>query len=146
VVGDEVELARLGLTGDVVEILPTRGEVVVRSRGKRFQVPAAELVAVPREARPAPARGAVTYAEPESAPDELDLRGLSADEIDLPLAQAVDRAVAGNLKRLRVIHGKGGGVLRQRVQTRLAADPRVRSFRLGQWHEGGSGVTVAELT
>ncbi|HEY7460564.1 MAG TPA: Smr/MutS family protein [Gemmatimonadota bacterium] len=143
-VGDEVELARLGITGDVVEVLPGRGEVVVRSRGKRFQVPAAELVALPRSA-PTAARGTVTYAEPEAASDELDLRGLTAEEIDLPLSRAVDRAVAANLARLRVIHGKGGGVLRDRVQARLAADPRVRSFRLGLWHEGGSGVTVAEL-
>jgi DNA mismatch repair protein MutS2 len=144
-VGDEVELARLGLTGDVVEVLPGRGEVVVRSRGKRFQVPVAELVAVQRGPRPQAARGTVTYAEPDAAPDELDLRGLTAEEIELPLAQAIDRAVAGNLTWLRVIHGKGGGVLRERVQARLATDPRVRSFRQGLWHEGGSGVTVAEL-
>src|SRR6185295_17965619 len=98
-----------------------------------------------RAARPGPGRGTVTYAEPENAPDELDLRGLTAEEIDRPLAQAVDRAISGNLRRLRIIHGKGGGVLRERVQARLAADSRVRSFRLGQWHEGGSGVTVAEL-
>jgi len=149
--GDEVESTRLGLRGDVVEVLPARGEVVVRSRGKRFQVSASELVSLPRgsASRSAggeqPGGGTVTYAEGGEAPDEIDLRGLTAEGIDLPLSRGIDRAVAANLGRLRIIHGKGGGVLREQVRARLSADPRVRSFRLGQWHEGGSGVTVAEL-
>jgi DNA mismatch repair protein MutS2 len=77
--------------------------------------------------------------------DEIDLRGLAAEDVAQPLARGVDRAVAAGRPRLRIVHGKGGGVLRERVRELLAADPRVRAFRLGQWHEGGSGVTVAEL-
>lgn len=85
------------------------------------------------------------YTESEGSADEIDLRGLEADALELPLLDGIDRAVAANRPRLRIIHGKGGGVLRERVQARLASEPRVSSFRSGQWHEGGSGVTVAEL-
>lgn len=144
-VGDEVELARLGLQGEVVEVLPGRGEVVLRSGGKRLHVTSAELVPLRPGVRRVPAAGTVTYAEPDESPDEVDLRGLTAEELELPLRRALDDAVAAGLVRLRIIHGKGAGVLRERVRTALAADPRVRSFRPGQWHEGGSGVTLAEL-
>jgi len=46
---------------------------------------------------------------------------------------------------VRIIHGKGTGALRERVTELLRKDTRVRSFRLGLWNEGGSGVTIAEL-
>ena len=165
VVGEEVELTGLGVQGDVVELIPERGEVIVRSRGKRFQVPASQLVPRARDSRPgSPAggpgpgdlRSAVSRADRaggrvasttalDDAADQIDLRGLTAEEVDLPLSQGLDRAIAAGLSRLRIVHGKGGGVLREQVRAHLAADPRVRSFRLGQWHEGGTGATVAEL-
>ncbi|MFN2432087.1 MAG: endonuclease MutS2 [Gemmatimonadota bacterium] len=143
-VGDEVELAGLGVRGEVVEVLPARGEVVVRAGGKRLQVPAAELAPV-AAASPRPAAGRVAYQDPDESPDEVDLRGLTADEIEVPLTRGLDVAVSAGRPWLRVIHGKGGGVLRERVRAHLAADRRVRSFRAGLWHEGGSGVTLAEL-
>ena len=142
-VGDAVELAGLGVKGDVVEVLPSRGEVVVRTGGKRVTVPARELA---RTSAPEPRRGSsVAYVESGEGGDEVDLRGMSADEIELPLRRAVDRAVGAGLPVLRIIHGKGEGVLRERVRVLLETDGRVRAFRQGLWHEGGSGVTVAEL-
>ena len=143
-VGDVVEVIGLGLRGEVIELLPARDEVVVSAGGKRVQVPRASLVRL--AALPAPARaGAAVWTEPEDVPDEIDLRGLAGDDVAEPLARGIDRAAAAGRPRLRIVHGKGGGILRERVRELLAADARVRSFRLGQWHEGGSGVTVAEL-
>ncbi len=59
--------------------------------------------------------------------------------------QAVDSAVLADLKVLRIIHGKGTGALRERVNEMLKKEPRVSSYRLGAWNEGGAGVTIAEL-
>jgi DNA mismatch repair protein MutS2 len=59
--------------------------------------------------------------------------------------QSIDDAVRADLHRLRIIHGKGTGVLRERVTEMLRKDTRVKAFRLGAWNEGGAGVTVAEL-
>jgi DNA mismatch repair protein MutS2 len=143
-VGDAVEVTGLGVRGEVIELLPARGEVVVSAGGKRVQVPRGSLVRL-AEAPAAARAGTLAWSEPEDAPDEIDLRGLAGDDVAEPLARGVDRAVAAGRPRLRIIHGKGGGVLRERVRELLATNPRVRTFRLGQWHEGGSGVTVAEL-
>ena len=76
---------------------------------------------------------------------EADLRGMRVDEAEIALTQAVDAAVRADLHALRIIHGKGTGALRERVGELLAADPRVRTFRMGAWNEGGAGVTIAEL-
>ena len=59
--------------------------------------------------------------------------------------QAVDAAVRADLKSLRIIHGKGTGALLARVTEMLRKDTRVKSFRLGAWNEGGTGVTLAEF-
>jgi DNA mismatch repair protein MutS2 len=51
----------------------------------------------------------------------------------------------GDLGELRIIHGKGTGALRARVEELLRADRRVSAFRLGMVGEGGAGVTIARL-
>ena len=62
-----------------------------------------------------------------------------------PDAPAIDAAVHADLRHLRIIHGKGTGALRERVTELLQKDTRARSFRMGLWNEGGSGVTVVDL-
>jgi DNA mismatch repair protein MutS2 len=76
---------------------------------------------------------------------EIDLRGLRADEVRSRLEPAIDAAMRADLPFLRIIHGKGTGALREIVAEMLTSDPRVRSWRIGELGEGGTGVTVAEL-
>ncbi len=78
-------------------------------------------------------------------PTEIDLRGMRPDEAEGAVLSALDAAVSADLKSLRIIHGKGTGALRERVQEMLRKDTRVRQFRLGAWNEGGAGVTLAEF-
>lgn len=76
---------------------------------------------------------------------EVDLHGMRADEIEHPILRAIDNAILGDFPALRIIHGKGSGALRRRVAEILKKDSRVTRFRIGYFHEGGDGVTVAEL-
>ena len=61
------------------------------------------------------------------------------------LERFIDAAVMGKLSTLRIIHGKGTGALRQAVQSALKRNRSVKSFRLGRYGEGETGVTVVEL-
>jgi DNA mismatch repair protein MutS2 len=64
----------------------------------------------------------------------------------LPLVDKfIDDAVLAGLHRIDIIHGKGTGALRKKISDFLTSHPRVRSFRLGEWNEGGTGATVVEL-
>ena len=76
---------------------------------------------------------------------EVDLRGMDSVEAICVLERYLDEAMRGNVKSVRIIHGKGTGVLRQRVQASLKKNPQVKSFRLGVYGEGEDGVTIATL-
>jgi len=79
------------------------------------------------------------------AKNEIDLRGLLGDEAVNQVEQFLDNAIVSGLHRVDIIHGKGTGALRKRVTEFLKTCPHVKSFRLGEWNEGGTGVTVVEL-
>ncbi len=79
------------------------------------------------------------------APDEVRLRHLTVDEALLKLDQYLDDAFMAGLFQVRVIHGKGSGILRQVVREELAKHSLVKSFRLGGYGEGGAGVTIVQL-
>jgi DNA mismatch repair protein MutS2 len=144
-VDDTVELSTLGgRSGRVVEL---RGDDAVVAVGvMKLTVPVKSLRRTRAAARApvesVPLRGALPDEAPQS---EVDLRGLRVDEMETELLHAIDGAVRGDLRTVRIIHGKGTGALRERVAELLRGDPRVREFRLGAWNEGGAGVTVAEL-
>jgi len=133
------------LAGKVGRVLELRGkEAVVAVGALKLTVPVKTL---DRVEAPAVDAGVVLYGDmPEvEARSEVDLRGMRVDEIDAVLLQALDAAIRADLRSLRIIHGKGTGVLRAYVTELLQKDTRVTSHRLGAWNEGGTGVTVAEF-
>jgi len=77
--------------------------------------------------------------------NEIDLRGLYGDEAVSKVDKFLDDAVLSGLTRVDIIHGKGSGALRKKIAEFLKSDGRVKAFKLGEWNEGGSGVTVVEL-
>ena len=76
---------------------------------------------------------------------ELDLRGLLVDEALESLDKYLDDACVAGLKEVRIIHGKGTGALREAVTLHLRKHRQVKSSRMGDYNEGGTGVTVALL-
>ena len=77
--------------------------------------------------------------------DEIRLRRLTADEALLELDKYLHDAFMAGLYQVRVVHGKGTGTLQQIVREQLAKHPLVKSYRLGEYGEGGAGVTIVEL-
>ena len=76
---------------------------------------------------------------------EIHLRRLTVDEALPKLDKYLDDAFMAGLYQVRVIHGKGTGTLRRVIREQLAKHPLVKSFRAGEYGEGGAGVTVVEL-
>lgn len=76
---------------------------------------------------------------------ELDLRGLRADEAMQALAYYIDDAVLVGAGRVRILHGTGTGALRQATRQYLAVRPGVAAYRDEHPQFGGAGVTVVEL-
>lgn len=77
--------------------------------------------------------------------DEIHLRRLTVDEALLKLDKYLNDAFMAGLARVRVIHGKGAGTLRQAVRKQLARHSLVKSHQPGGYGEGGVGVTIVYL-
>ena len=77
---------------------------------------------------------------------ELDLRGLRVDDAQLRLDEFLDHAVRDGLSKLRVIHGRGTGALRNVVREHLRHHRTVRDFGPEPRERGGNGATWVELT
>ena len=145
VVGSRVRTSATGV-GEVVE-LRGDGRAVVMVGGLRIVVDARQLEVLPAlPARQAPAEPIRATVHPTvEAPLEVDLRGMTGDEAEAAALAALDAAVLADRPYLRIIHGKGTGVVRARVQQLLDRDRRVRSHGFAPANQGGTGATVAEL-
>ncbi|MBE6970025.1 MAG: endonuclease MutS2 [Ruminococcaceae bacterium] len=81
----------------------------------------------------------------ESTASELDIRGMETLEAVPIVERYIDSCSQNGLETVTIIHGKGTGALRTAVQQSLKRHKLVKSFRLGRYGEGESGVTVVEL-
>jgi len=144
-VGARVRTAAAGV-GELVEMRGD-GRAVVMVGGLRVVVDTRQLEVLRGEApkRAAVEPGRSTHPATIDAPMEIDLRGLTGDEAEAATLAALDAAVLADRPYLRIIHGKGTGVVRSRVQQLLSRDARVQSHGFAPSNQGGTGATVAEL-
>ncbi len=140
--GGRVRLASGG-TGTVHEIR-SDGKVVVALGGMKVIVDeeALETIGAPPGDR---VRAPRPDFEPPSAPSEIDLRGMRAEEAAAVTVAALDAAIMAEHPALRIIHGMGTGAVRDRVRQVLKSDRRIARFDFAPRNQGGTGVTVAEF-
>lgn len=145
--GDEVIVTSLGQKGYVVDLIsPT--EVTVQLGIMKMKVLKADLQLV---AHKAPVKqlqqvtAGVKRTRDENVRTELDLRGSNLDDSLIEVDRFLDETFLANIHQVYIIHGKGTGILRTGIQDFLRKHKHVKSYRLGNYGEGGTGVTVVEL-
>jgi len=141
-IGDTVRAKDTSQEGEIVEMKPPFATVLIGSTKLRAPLDTLQKVKI-RQGSPSAGPGASIYA-PEGK-NEIDLRGLLGDEAIAQVERFLDDAVVAGLHRVDIIHGKGTGALRKRITEFLKTYPHIKAFRLGEWNEGGSGVTVVEF-
>ncbi|MCB9078743.1 MAG: endonuclease MutS2 [Anaerolineaceae bacterium] len=141
-VGDQVFINQYQTLGEVVAIAGPDAEVQLGHF--RATVPLKTLELKGRKKRSSPPPSVKTPVV-ESPGMELDLRGHIADEALLRLDHYLDQAFLAQLPWVRIIHGRGSGVLRQTVRQALSRHPMISTYRAGREGEGGDGVTIAKL-
>lgn len=149
-VGDRVWIETFKREGDVVSIDDDREQVKVQLGDFMYTMDRAAVDRI--ETKPdndKPSRGKVRssgYVEMSSdVGPEVSLRGLSAEDALDVLDRYLDEARLAGWQEVRIVHGKGEGILRRAVNEFLTRDRRVHEKRLGHWNEGGDGVTLAKL-
>ena len=141
--GDPVVAPELGVRGTIAEIVA--GEATVLGRGGlRIRVPLDRL-RPDRDVAPTdgPAEPAVTVRAmiQNDLPDEIDLRGRTAQEAREAVRDLVDAASLAGRAEVRVIHGRGTGAVRKAVRDELAKHPLVEE----QVSDSADGATVVRL-
>ena len=76
---------------------------------------------------------------------DIDVRGMRGDEALTAVTYFIDDAILVGVKRVRILHGTGTGILRQLIRQYLATRPDVESYRDEHVQFGGAGITVVEL-
>ena len=76
---------------------------------------------------------------------DLDVRGMRGDEALTAVRYFIDDAILMGVPRVRILHGKGNGILQQLIRQYLSAEPSVSSFRDEDVRFGGAGITVVDL-
>ncbi|GAC1405436.1 MAG: endonuclease MutS2 [Candidatus Velthaea sp.] len=144
-VGDRVIVTSLDQEGVVAEDLGQNALVSIGSM--RMLVPKSELqrrsgAPPPKKQRPS---SATALEAASRAQTELDVRGKRFVEAEPEVDRWIDEAVLLGFSPLRLIHGKGTGLLGRGLQEYLKTHPSVTGVRFGHPDEGGSGVTVFEI-
>jgi DNA mismatch repair protein MutS2 len=132
-------------SGSILSRPDKDGKVLVEWNEVKLRVPQAELVPVTVPDAANKNRGFVQFEIERLSNNEVDLRGLTADEAVDALERFLHDAVAAGFSNARIIHGKGTGVLRREVAKMLSGHRLIKNARPGAWNEGDTGVTIVEF-
>jgi DNA mismatch repair protein MutS2 len=142
-IGDRVRVTTGG-TGKVIEVRSDKKLVVALG--------AMKIVLDPCDVEVSAGPSSSPFSSPPSPPSppspsslEIDLRGMTGDEAETAAVAAVDAAVLAEQPFLRIIHGMGTGVVRERVQRVVARDRRISRYSFAPRNQGGTGVTIVEF-
>ena len=156
-IGDAVQVLSMNLKGTVSTLPNAKGELYVQMGILRslVNIKDLELIAEDTISTPAGSFGgaakkghssSIRVSKSASVSPEINLIGKTTDEAIPELDKYLDDAYLAHLPQVRVIHGRGTGALKKAVHEFLRRQKRVDSYRLGEFGEGGAGVTVVQFS
>lgn len=148
--GDRVYVVSFDQNGIAVTAPDSNKEVMVQTANMKIKVPLSELMLDETVEKEKPNQGRSVNSKARAGKSqyisaEIDCRGQTVDEGIGNIDKYLDDAYLAGMKQVMIIHGKGTGALRNAVQSFLAKNPHVKSYRPGKYGEGEMGVTVVEL-
>ena len=140
-VGDLVKVINTSTKGEIMEI--NKGTAIINSNGLTVKSPLSKLELI--SVNTANKQSDYKIILQDAFDTRLDLRGKYVNEIEDLLDKFIYEGHINSVSELTIVHGKGTGSLRKAVQSILKSNKLVNNFRLGNWNEGDTGVTVIEL-
>lgn len=148
--GDAVNVLSLGLKGTVSSLPNAKGDLFVQMGILRSQVNINDLELIDEPAITGPninhtGSGKIKMSKTATISPDLNLIGKTVDEALPLLDKYLDDAYLSHLPQVTIIHGRGTGALKNAVHTHLKKTKYVKHFRVGEFGEGGQGVTIVEF-
>ena len=149
-IGDTVKVLSLNLKGTVSTLPNAKGDLYVQMGILRSQVNIKDLELVDEPVITGPnlqktGSGKIKMSKSATVSPEIKLLGMTVDEALGALDKYLDDAYLAHIPQVRIVHGKGTGALRTAVHNHLKRTRYVKSYRLGAFGEGESGVTIVEF-
>ena len=150
-VGDRVYLTTVSQEGVVTALADNKGRISVTAGILKTKVTEDKLrliegnVKYRSESALKVSEGKVKKSITSTFKSEIDVRGMIGDDAWFVVDKYLDDAVLANVPTVRIIHGKGTGMLRAALWKYFKTDKRVKAYRHGEYGEGDSGVTVITL-
>ena len=141
--GEEVLIKTLNQNGKVLRVIAEENRVQVQAGILKLMVSLDDIVKITKKKVKAYKNFAATRTS--QVRNEIDLRGMTADEALIDLETYLDRAMLNGYHEVYIIHGKGTMVLRKRIHEFLKTSKYVTEFKDANQNEGGIGCTVAIL-
>ncbi len=142
--GDEVKVMSLGQKGFVIEQVDEK-EFVVQIGIIKMKVARDDIQLIKEKKKDVKEVVLTGVKRDNTVRPEVDVRGNNVEDAIMKIDQYLDEAFMENYSQVSIIHGKGTGALRSGLQEFLRRHPHVKKTRVGQFGEGGTGVTVVEL-
>ena len=147
--GQLVYIPNLRQKGQVLQKPDNNNEVLIQAGILKVSVPLSQIRIVDETRKPEhlakTMQGSLGLGKAVTLRSEIDLRGKLVEEAELLLDKYLDDAVITGINQVSIIHGKGTGALRSGIHQFLKTHPHVKAYRLGEFGEGDSGVTIVEL-
>lgn len=145
--GDSVKIISMGLKGTVSSLPDGKGNLFIQCGIMRTQANIKDIILVEESSVSAPGlqrtgTGRIKMSKSLSVSTEINLLGKTVDEALAELDKYLDDAYLAHLPKVRVVHGKGTGALRNAVHSHLKRLKYVKEYRLGEYGEGDAGVTI----
>lgn len=150
-IGDDVRVLSLNLKGTVSSLPDAKDMLFVTMGIMRSKVALSDLEKIDTVDITAPGytkatgSGSIKISKSMAVSQEINLLGKTVDEALAELDKYLDDAFLAHLHQVRVVHGKGTGALRKGVHDYLRRQKHIKSYRLGEYGEGDSGVTIVEF-
>lgn len=150
-IGDIVMVHSMGIKGTISSLPNSRGKCFVQIGALRSEVNVKDLEFLERETKAAKREANITHAhnmkmaKASTISTQINLIGKTVDEALVLLDKYIDDAYLAKLHQVTVIHGVGTGALRNAVQNYCKRSKVIKSCRMGEYGEGGYGVTVVEF-
>ena len=146
-VGDGVRVLTMNLNGTVSTLPNAKGDLYVQMGILRslVNIKDIELLDEPAVTGPTLSKtgsGKIKMSKSSTISPEVNLIGMTVDEALPVLDKYLDDAYLSHLNQVRVVHGRGTGALKAGVHKHLKKLKYVKDFRLGEFGEGDSGVTI----
>lgn len=146
--GDEVYLPSLNQNVIVLSKPDNKGEVQVQAGIMKISVKLSDLrksKVNQEDKKKAKMQKREAKLNLKNVATSVDLRGMDAEEAIYTVDKYLDEVYLGGLNEVTIIHGKGTGVLKSAITDLLRRHPHVKGSRLGNYGEGGTGVTVVQI-